>query len=186
MSIRNKKTNSSDIKRIVLTGSESTGKTTLAKQLADYYNTVWVPEYAREYIDNLKHPYEYEDVLYIAHRQIALEEEYYKNANHYLFLDTSLIIIKVWLLHIYKKCPNWILYKIKERKYDLYLLCDIDLPWVADNVRENPRLREYLFHLYLQEIKSFNFPNVIVTGKGNKRLLNAVELIDRFFGENRL
>lgn len=98
MNIRNKKTNTSDIKRIVLTGSEATGKTTLAKQLADYYNIVWVPEYAREYIDNLKLPYEYEDVLYIVHRQIALEEEYYKKANQYLFLDTGLIIFKVWLL----------------------------------------------------------------------------------------
>ena len=92
-----------DIKRIVLTGAESTGKTALARQLADYYHTIYVPEYAREYIENLNRPYEYNDIEQIAKKQIKLENESIHKANRYLFLDTALIIIKIWGLLVGQK-----------------------------------------------------------------------------------
>jgi len=178
------KDNLFNIKGIVLTGAESTGKTTLAKQLADHYHTVCVPEYAREYMENLSRPYGYEDVEQIAQKQIALEKEYLRKANRYLFLDTALIIIKVWFSHKYKRVPEWLLPKIKENKYDLYLLCDTGIPWVDEPVRENSQSREYLTSLYLQELKNNQFPYFIITGKGNSRLQNAIKSIDQYFGKN--
>jgi len=176
--------NSFNIKRIVLTGAESTGKTTLAKQLADHYHTVWVPEYAREYMENLIRPYGYEDIEQIAQKQIALEKEYLRKANRYLFLDTALIIIKVWFFHKYKRVPEWLPCKIKENKYDLCLLCDVGIPWVDESVRENSQLREYLTGLYLQELKNNQFSYFIITGKGDSRLQNAIKSIDQYFGKN--
>jgi len=173
-----------NIKRIVLTGAESTGKTTLARQLADYYHTNYVAEYAREYVENLDRQYVYEDIEAIAKKQIELENESIHKANRYLFLDTALIILKVWFLHKYKKVPDWLLQNIKNSKYDLFLLCETDIPWIEESIRENQELRKYLSGLYMQELKNYKFPYFIITGKGQNRTQNAIKHIDQYFGRN--
>jgi NadR type nicotinamide-nucleotide adenylyltransferase len=164
-------------KRIVVIGPESTGKTTICEKLASHYNTKWLPEYARTYIESLNRPYTQNDVLHIAKKQIELEEELAK-CNNILFIDTDLIITKVWLLHVYKTCPDWINNAIKNTPRTLYLLCYPDLPWEFDPVRENPQLRDYFFEWYKKEIEDLNIPYFIVKGEGEERVKNCIEEIE--------
>lgn len=166
--------------KIAILGPESTGKTALAKQLAEHFKTEWVPEYAREYVENLTRPYTYEDVCNIALKQIE-EEEFYENAesisDKYVFFDTDLIITKVWFDYRFGKIPDFLKERMKIGFFDLYLLCSPDLPWEADPVREHGNDREYFFDWYKNEIEQTGKPNVIVTGIGNQRFQNALDAL---------
>ena len=150
--------------RIALIGPESTGKTTLCIQLSEYFKTIWVPEFAREYFPTLKHPYSKKDVLFCAEMQIEKEDALAAQANKLLFADTELINIKIWLLDKYGECPSWIEEKIMERKYNLYLLTAPDIAFENDPLRENPERREYFFNVYKAELESRNFPFAIISG----------------------
>src|SRR6185436_4701966 len=153
------------IKKVVIIGPESTGKSTLCQQLADHYHTSWCPEYAREYL--LKHgmDYSYDDLLTIAKGQIKLEEQSESTVRNQmddpdsrltthdsrlLFIDTDMYVMKVWCEFVFGKCHPFILEQIKKRKYGLYLLCNVDLPWVKDELREYPDLerRQKLYTIY--------------------------------------
>lgn len=171
------------IKRIAITGPESTGKSILARQLADHYKTVWVPEFAREYIGNLNRPYFAEDILIIAKEQLQRENLLAQNANKFLFCDTELIVTKIWIEHAFKSCPEWIVENLIKHKYDLYLLTNIDIPWEKDPQREHPHLREYFFGLYLKNLKSRTLPFNIISGLKEERLMNSIRIIDKMFGE---
>ncbi len=165
--------------RIVVTGPECTGKSTLSASLARYYNTVFIPEYAREYVEKLTRPYTYEDVMHIAEIQIKQEKEYEKKANRLLFYDTYLIITKVWFDVVFKKRPLWIDEKLKENHINLFLLCNTDIPWIPDSVRENGgEMREKLFEIYRNELEYYGCNYVIVSGKGNERLENALKAVE--------
>lgn len=169
------------IKRIVIIGPESTGKTELAQFLANHFNTVYVPEYAREYVESLNRHYNYTDVENIAYKQLDLEEEYSDKANDVLFYDTFLIITKVWFQVVYKKQPEWLEKNIKNSSIDLYLLCDTELPWVKDTVRENGgEMREKLFDIYKNELENYDFNYDIVTGIGDERFQNALNIVNKF------
>ena len=166
------------ILKIAITGPESTGKSLLSQQLANHYHTVWVPEFARSYIAGLNRPYEEKDILYIAQQQI-LEEEHHKfAANRLLFCDTEPIVTKIWSDVKYGRCHPWITETIKNHPYDLFLLCDIDLPWEYDPLREHPDKRKFLFDLYLNELTSRQFLFFIIQGYGPERFNNAVKIID--------
>ncbi len=167
--------------RIVLTGPECTGKSTLAVQLAQHYNTISIPEYAREYVGSLTRPYDYNDVVHIAETQVKQLSEYSKRAGRILFLDTYLIITKVWFDLVFNKRPEWIDTELSGHSVDFYLLCDTDIPWKADPVRENGGTRrEYLLSLYKKELVDFGCEFGIVQGLGNERLKNAIRLVDNF------
>ena len=171
-----------DIKKIVLIGPESTGKTELAKYLATYFRTIWVPEYARNYIEKLNRPYTFHDVDHIAKKQIELENEYLLKASQWLFYDTFLIITKIWFEVVYQKVPGWLDQKIKESTIDLFLLCNTDIPWVPDSVRENGgEMREELFAMYKYELERYHFPYKIIGGEGEKRKKNAVSAVKNYF-----
>jgi NadR type nicotinamide-nucleotide adenylyltransferase len=172
-------TGSGRLMRVAIIGPESTGKTTLSEQLAKHYKSLWIPEYAREYIEGLDHPYTYDDVVHIAGMQVKLEQEHIKKASEYLFYDTDLIITKIWFEWVYNKCPDWIDWYIAQNKIDLYLLCDTDLEWVADNVRENGGdNREKLFITYRNELERYGLIYEVVTGSGKVRLNNALRFIE--------
>jgi NadR type nicotinamide-nucleotide adenylyltransferase len=174
------KINKNNFLKIAITGPESTGKTELTRKLAAHYNATHIPEYARTYIEALKRPYNYLDVVHIAHRQIELEKET-NFPGRYLFLDTELIITKVWMEVVFGHCPAWIDNSIRESRINLYLLCDIDIPWVEDRVRENGgAMREKLFHIYEQLIAANGFTYKIVSGIGELRLNNALAAIEEF------
>jgi len=165
--------------RIVLTGPECTGKSTLAIQLAQHYNTVCIPEYARQYIGGLSRTYEYDDVLHIAQTQVRQLDEYSSRANRILFLDTYLVITKVWFDLVFNRRPQWIDEELSKHSIDFYLLCDTDIPWEADTVRENGGTRrELLLGLYKKELTDFGCEFKIVRGLGEERLKNAIRLVD--------
>jgi len=171
------------IVKIAITGPESTGKSMLAKQLAEHYHTIWVPEFARVYIDSLSRPYNQKDILLIAKGQLRSEKEYFNRAGTFLFCDTELIVTKIWSEVKYRCCHEWILQKIRKNKYDLYLLCNIDLPWEDDPQREHPDKRQYLFDLYVKELNERTLPYFIISGIGKDRLNNAIRVIGSFFRE---
>ena len=152
----------------------------LAEQLAAFYHTVWVPEYAREYLETLGKPYQEEDILLIAKGQIAAEGCKLKQADRFLFCDTELLVTKIWSEVKYQRCHPWIIKTMSEHKYDLYLLCDIDLPWQYDPLREHPDQRQYLFDIYFRELKNMQRPFAVVRGTGADRINNAIEIINNF------
>jgi NadR type nicotinamide-nucleotide adenylyltransferase len=169
-------------KKIVIIGPESTGKSTLCQQLAEYYHTEWCPEYAREYL--LKHgmSYSYEDLLTIAKGQIALEESIVDSKGaSLLFIDTDMYVMKVWCEFVFGKCHSFILEQITKRKYDLYLLCNVDLPWVKDELREYPDLetREKLYQVYKNIMINQPVPWIEVSGNYEERLQKAIAAVNR-------
>lgn len=162
--------------KIVVTGPESTGKTTLAQALAQHYQTDWVREYARIYIDNLARPYQEEDLLSIAKGQLASQEVAKGKANDIMICDTSLEVIKIWSEVKYGHCHPWILEKFRQQTIDLYLLCAPDISWEHDTQRENPYDRDQLFSIYQQELKEKNY--VEIRGQRTERLQKSIEAID--------
>ena len=170
------------IKRVSITGPESTGKSELSRKLASTFNTLWAPEYARDYLLNLKRDYEQKDLAVIGRGQLLKEELRVDGARELLFCDTDMIVLKVWSLFKYGTCDEWILERVKEHKYDLYLLCDIDLPWEEDPLREHPNRRQELFNLYIRELDALKATYHVVSGKGEKRLKSAVDAIETELG----
>jgi len=163
--------------KIVLTGPESVGKSTLTKQLADYFKVPYVSEIAREYISNLKRPYNIDDVVEIAGLQIAAEKEALSSSPRIVFFDTDLIITKIWLLHVYGQCPSWIDEELRQNPAYFHLLCYYDLPWEPDPVRENPDIRSLLYDKYEAEINNYGLKYGVVKGLDNNRFLNAIALL---------
>ena len=170
-----------DIRRIAILGAESTGKTTLARSLALRFQTVWVPEYAREYMTMNPGDYTAEDIVEIAKHQLQEEEQFSARANHVLFSDTELIIAKVWCEDVFSFCPQWISEQLQSHRYDLYLLTANDLPWVADPVRVNPQRRDYFFNLYKKEMEQLGVPYEIISGRYEARLLSAINAVKKHF-----
>lgn len=182
--------NTNSLKKIVILGPESTGKSTLCTQLAQHYNTQWCPEYAREYLLKNGTNYSFDDLLTIAKGQLALEEKYTqealdviaKNPQPYpLFIDTDMYVMKVWCEFVFEKCHRFILDEIVTRKYDLYLLCNIDLPWTKDELREYPDLesREKLYNIYKDIMVNQNTPWVTISGDYETRLQTAITAADK-------
>lgn len=181
--------------KVVVIGPESTGKSSLCEQLANHYNTEWVKEYAREYLLTNGTEYSYDDLLEIAKGQFALENaaiELVENkttnisasnlnsTSQIILLDTNMYVLKVWCEFVFEKCHPWILNQIVENSYDLYLLCDVDLPWVKDELREYPDLeiREKLYHHYKDLLINQSTPWVNISGNYQQRLENAINAID--------
>jgi nicotinamide riboside kinase len=192
------------LKKIVIIGPESTGKSSLCKQLAAHYKTLWCPEFAREYL--LKHGmnYSFDDLLTIAKGQLALENEYVEEVRktesqkdqkivsgpsshsplttHHslLFIDTDMYVMKVWCEFVFENCHRFILDQIIERKYDFYLLCNIDLPWIKDELREYPDLkrRQQLYSIYKDIMINQSVPWVDINGDYDQRLAKAIISID--------
>lgn len=169
-----------DIRKVCIIGPECTGKTSLSESLAKKLNTVWVEEYARAYLNRLNKPYDESDLVKIAHGQIRMEDEWIKDANKVIICDTNLYVVKVWSEFKYGHCDESILDTIKQRPYDLYLLTYIDIPWIADPLREHPDRREELYNIYLREMKSQSVPFVEVKGNEKQRLDTSLAAIDKY------
>lgn len=172
------------MKKIVIIGPESTGKSTLCRQLAAHYKTVWCPEYARAYLKEIKAGYTYSDLLQIAKGQIALEEKTLLLATNGLyFIDTDLYVMKVWCEVAFEQCHTWILKQIAQRQYDHYFLCNTDLPWMKDELREYPDLnfRKKLFNIYKDILVNNITPWTEISGTDEQRLQIAIRSIDSIF-----
>ena len=177
------------MKKVVIIGPESTGKSTLCEDLAAHYNTLWCPEYAREYLMKHGMSYTHDDLLTIAKGQLELEERYLnqagKKGNSVLFIDTNMYVMKVWDEFVFGKCHQFILDQIVERKYDLYLLCNTDLPWVADELREYPDLesRERLFHIYKDIMINQTVEWIEISGDHDERTRLAIAAVDKILNK---
>jgi NadR type nicotinamide-nucleotide adenylyltransferase len=167
------------IPKVAIIGPECTGKSALSTYLANHFNTVWVPEYARQYIGNLTRPYNEQDLLTISHGQLRLEDEWLRDASQLLICDTNLYVIKVWSEFKYGSCHPEILQTIATRRYDLYLLTYVDLPWEEDPQREHPQQREALYDRYLQEMQQQSVPFVEIRGEREERQRTAREAIEK-------
>ena len=187
------------IKKVVVIGPESTGKSSLCEQLANHYKTEWVKEYAREYLLTNGTEYSYDNLLEIAKGQFALEKAAIQLVENKIkissennttsaandlpeivLIDTNMYVLKVWCEFVFEKCHPWILNQIVENSYDLYLLCDIDLPWVKDELREYPEvgIREKLYHHYKDLLINQSTPWVNISGNYQQRVEKAVNAID--------
>lgn len=173
------------LKKIAIIGPECTGKSTLCEQLAQHYNSLWCPEFAREYLLTKGTDYIYEDLLTIAKGQIALEEEYISKMRTPLFIDTDMYVMKVWCEFVFSNCHRYILDQIVERKYDLYLFCNIDLPWVKDELREYPDLatRQVLYLIYKDIMVNQPVPWIDIHGDYEQRLQIAIHAVDKLLHE---
>lgn len=171
---------SSVIKKIVLIGPESTGKSSLSAALARHYNTAWAPEYAREYLMQLDREYHQDDLCRIALGQLHTEDQAAARATRYLICDTDLYVLKVWSEHKYGSCAYRILEEIAQRHYDAYLLTDIDIPWTYDPLREHPEpeLRAYFQQVYSDIVQNTGRPWTALRGNLEACLQDAVRFID--------
>ncbi|WP_028887275.1 AAA family ATPase [Tenacibaculum ovolyticum] len=169
--------------KVVLFGPESTGKTTLSGQLARHYNTVWAPEFAREYLqdkwNNERKICEQQDIIPIAEGQIKLENDLAKKADKVLVCDTDLLETKVYSEEYYGGFVDPKLNKAAiENSYDIYFLTYIDTPWEADDLRDKPGERLEMFTAFENTLKKYNRPYILLKGDKETRLKKAVEIID--------
>ncbi len=170
------------MRKIVIIGPESTGKSTLCQQLAEHYKTVWCPEFAREFLMQHGKEYTYDDLLNIAMGQIELEDLMLTEAkNNFYFIDTDMFVMKIWCEVAFNNCHPWILKQIAQRQYALHLLCNVDLPWTKDELREYPdfAFREKLHKMYKETLIA-NVGNrwAEISGTDGQRLQMAISIID--------
>jgi HTH-type transcriptional regulator, transcriptional repressor of NAD biosynthesis genes len=166
------------VRRVTITGSESTGKTWLAQRLARRFDTVWVPEFARQYALQKAAPLDASDVEPIARGQISAEDAVLSRAQGLAFLDTDLISTVVYAHHYYRKCPPWVEHFARKRLADLYLLCDIDVPWIADAARDRPHARQELHAAFGQHLERFGAHYTLIRGTWDEREAVSVAAVD--------
>ena len=162
--------------KVVFTGPESTGKTTLAQTMAAQFQTSWVPEYARTYLAKLDRPYQYEDLEKIAHGQVQWENENGKQAQNWLWCDTGLLVLRVWSEVRFGKCSAFILDRLAEKPYGAFVLCGTEVPWEYDPMREHPDQRDELYAIYLQHLQGMKVPYLEVHGD----VLQRLEVVRQF------
>ena len=169
------------MKKILITGPECTGKTTLAQELSRFYGSPYVPEYSRHYLTKIGRGYEEHDLLIIAKNQVKQEEEAMNEIKPVTFLDTSLLVIKIWSEYKYGKCNEWIEKEWKKRKYDLILLCKPDIEWEYDPLRETPQFRDKIYEAFRKYLKDSNRNYKVISGQGNVRMEKGVRYVQKAF-----
>jgi len=164
--------------RVVLTGSESTGKTTLAWRLAQHFGAEYVPEFVRGYAEKKSGVLSFSDHGPIAHGQMALEDKHIVRAKGLIIQDTDLLSTMVYCDHYFGQCPPWIIEAAAARRPDLYLLCDIDIPWIPDSVRDRGHMREAMQQLFRDAVSASGSRSAAVAGTGDDRFASAIAAID--------
>jgi len=166
------------MKKIAVLGPESTGKSTLSAALAAALGTVWVPEYAREYLEKLGRAYEEDDLWQIAQGQMRAEDNCAKDANQWLICDTEMTVLKIWSENSYGRVHPQLLQAWREQNYQHYFLTYWDVPWEDDPLREHPHLRECLFAWYEKELTLKGVPYTIVRGAVEERVAQCLRVIE--------
>jgi NadR type nicotinamide-nucleotide adenylyltransferase len=168
-------------RRVVITGSESTGKTRLAHDLGVHFGAPWVPEFARSYADAQAlagRTLDATDVEPIARGTIDRQDSALGDAGELVFFDTDLVSTVVYARHYYGSCPAWIEVAARERIGDLYLVCDIDVPWIADGVRDVPHQRAHMHALFARQLESLGARVTIIRGAWEERFQRAITAVE--------
>ena len=166
------------VTKIAIIGAESTGKSYICKHLAKKYKTLFVKEYAREYLNNLNSSYKYNDLEKIAMHQLKKEKEAINQKQKIVFFDTSLLTIKIWSNFKYNKCSSFIIKNCENRKHDLYIVCNNDIKWEKDPLRESKNKRDEIFNKNIKEVEKENF--AVLEGTGLKRIKMAEKICEDF------
>lgn len=168
--------------KIGVIGAESTGKTWLCEELAKQYNTVWVPEYAREYFnDSDIYNYSLDDLIQIAKKQISLEQGFISKADTFLFCDTTLITLKIWAELEFQKTPKYIDENLKSRRCHHYLITDNSIPWEKDPQRQNKFSRDLILRRNVEEVEKLGIDYTLITGIGKERVQQACTVLEKLF-----
>ena len=165
--------------RVVLTGSECTGKTTLATSLARHFGVEAVPEFVRAFAAQKGAAIDFGDHGAIARGQMALEDDYKTRAIKILVQDTDLLSTVVYCRHYFGRCPEWIEKTAAERRPDLYLLCETDIAWIADGIRDRGDRRDEMQSLFRDAVAASGVPAVVLAGAPDIRLARAIAAIDK-------
>jgi NadR type nicotinamide-nucleotide adenylyltransferase len=166
--------------RVCVTGPESTGKTTLAARLADHSHTVWVPEASRAYAERKQSPLLLDDVVPIAREHVAMADDAARLASGMLVLDTDLLSTVIYSRHYYGVVPPEVDTLERARRADLYLLCDVDVPWVPDGVRDRPADRERMLALFRDALDARELRWTMIRGDWDERWHAARDTVDIF------
>lgn len=166
-------------KRVCIFGPESTGKSTLTRDLARHFKTIAVPEYARTHLEQRNGDISTADIPMIARGQMATEDSLAFNANRLLFCDTDLVLTTIWSDWLYQDCPQWIRDEADRRTYDLYLVTDVDVPWVKDEVRYLPEERRSFLERCVSELERLGRPYELVSGSWPERFESAVQAVNQ-------
>ncbi len=173
------------VRRVCIFGPESTGKTTLARDLARHYDTVWVPEHARTLLDCKQGRCDLDDIPLIVRGQVASEEALARQANRVLFCDTDPLTTTIWSRVLFGDCPEWIDELAQQRRYDLYLLLDVDVPWIDDSQRHLPHKRREFLGQCEGLLKSQSRPYIRISGSWAERFRSACSAVDRLLSCSR-
>jgi NadR type nicotinamide-nucleotide adenylyltransferase len=168
------------MKRVVIVGAESTGKTTLAMALAEHYQTTWVPEFGRLYTEARcprGEPWRSDEFTFIATEQVRMEDALARLANRVLICDTDAFATAIWHERYLGK-PSADVLALAHRVYDLYVLTDVDTPFVADDIRDGESIREWMHARFLAELSQMGAPVLFVSGPHEQRLAAAIARID--------
>lgn len=168
--------------KIAIIGPESSGKTTISKELSNHFNATYIEEYARVYLEKNGPGYTYSDLEKLAKKQLELE----KGENSKLLIcDTNLLTYKIWSLYKYKKCSKWIVNNLNLSTFNLHLICFPDFQWEKDKLRENPSQieRNEIFNIYKKELNVFKLDYITLKGPHSKRLNYAINKINSLLKE---
>lgn len=165
--------------KIAIVGPESSGKSTLAADLAEHFEVPYVEEFAREYLENLDRPYTESDLIEIAKGQIELKAKLQAVGHSIIISDTSLLVIKIWSEVKYGRCDEWIISATSEEAFDLYFLCYPDIPWEYDPLRENPNDRLSLYQRYEKALQNNDAKYQIIRGLKSERMKIALDSIEK-------
>lgn len=170
-------------KRIAIVGPESSGKTTLSKELTNHYSATCVEEYARQYLAHKKEGYIQSELDFMLQQQLQNEITAMQKDAPYLFCDTNALSFYIWSMVKYGSVSNYILAKTQKMNYDLYLLCRPDLPYKYDPLRENPsqKDRQVIFDLHLKLLKKVKRPFYIVENVGDERIEKVISFLQNQF-----
>ena len=167
-------------KNIVITGSESSGKTTLFKELKSLTGFSFLPEFSRIYINQINRPYDYNDILEIA-KLYDKEFEIASKNELSIISDTDLLTLLIWCEYKYDKCHSFIKESLTKNPPDFYLLCSPNIPWEFDSQRENPNNRVELFNIYLKKIMELGIDFEIIEGNRSKRLIQTKNILQNIY-----
>lgn len=161
--------------RIAVTGPESCGKTSLAEDLARALNTEFIPEFSRHYLTHLNRKYTFEDLDIIAQGQVNAVNQF--SGNDFLISDTDMVVMYIWSMVVYGKVSPYIEAELKKQRFDLYVLCDTDVPWTYDPLRENEYDRDDLFRKYYKKLRELKYHFIVVNGTPEQRLQQVMDAV---------